>query len=541
MAVINNYTDKRILILDDLPDMRTSLRTQMAALGCEKVVMTSAVKDALEHFSRQSFDIVLCDYYLAGGTDGQQFLEYLRTRNVISNKTIFIMVTAEKDYGNVVTAAEWMPDEYLLKPFTAEALKTRLERLIDKKRRFNRVDELLDKGQWSDVAVACDEIIAAKDRYYVDALRTKGMALIQAKRAKEAQQFYEDVIAMRPMPWASLGLAKALHLCKENERAREVLEGLLIEAPQLVAAYDLLGQLHMYSGRADAALRILDKACAVSPKSLKRHRQIAHVAAEKGDFARVQQALDHVVSKTKFSPLRETADFARLGKALTELGQADKAVALLVEARTNFKEDANDPHLAAVEALAYQKAGDPEKAAAALERAMQQDHLGMPEDVALVVANACMATGKQEAAERIFKNLVQSNPDAQHLHDKVSSVLREHGAEDRAEALVSESIREIIELNNAAVLKAKAGELTEAAAMLQDAANRLPGNIQIVSNAAHALLFDIVSNGFDLDKFEAAKQFQHIASAQNPTYPKLADIASLMKQVHTKFLPTRKS
>jgi len=80
MSLINAYTNKRFLILDDLPEMRSSLRSQIGSLGCENVAVSGTVKDALELFRESSFDVVLCDYYLSGGTDGQQFLEYLRTR-----------------------------------------------------------------------------------------------------------------------------------------------------------------------------------------------------------------------------------------------------------------------------------------------------------------------------------------------------------------------------------------------------------------------------------------------------------------------------
>ena len=85
-----------------------------------------------------------------------------------------------KGYESVVTAAECMPDDYLLKPFTADTLKMRLERLFEKKKRLARVDQMQDAGDWAEVIAACDEIIAARDRYLVDVMRIKGNALLQA-------------------------------------------------------------------------------------------------------------------------------------------------------------------------------------------------------------------------------------------------------------------------------------------------------------------------------------------------------------------------
>jgi CheY-like chemotaxis protein len=541
MAIQTPYRDKRVLILDDQPEMRSSLRAQVGSLGCENVSVSGNVKDALEQFRANRFDVILCDFYLAGGTDGQQFLEFLRTRSIIGRSVLFVMVTAEKGYENVVTAAECLPDDYLLKPFTADTLKLRLERLLEKKKRLARVDQMQDKGNWPEVIAACDEIILSKDRYLVDAMRIKGNAMIQAGRAEAAADFYEHVLLMRPLPWARLGLARALHKLGAAQRCKETLADLIAEAPRLMAAYDLLGQVHMALGEADEAMATLDRARLISPNSLARHRAIASVAEEKGDFVRVEQALDQVVKKTRNSPLRETVDFARLGNALTEMGEAGKAVTLLEEARSTFKDDANNPLLAAVEAVAQHKAGHPEKAMAAMSRAMQGDTAKLPEHVALAVAKACLTTGKQEKAQEILKNLVQSKPDSTALHDRISAVLRDNGAPELAEQLVSDSIREIIHLNNEAVRRAKAGELAVASAMLTEAAHRLPGNMQVVSNAAAALLFDVFTNGLDSAKLRTAQAFQQTVQAHHPTHPKLNEIAELMQRIRSKYTPAGKS
>lgn len=540
MTIHTPYSDKSVLILDDQAEMRSSLRSQVGSLGCERVAVSSTVKDALEQFRANAFDVILCDYYLAGGTDGQQFLEFLRTRNIIGRGVLFVMVTAEKNYENVVTAAECLPDDYLLKPFTADVLKLRLERLLEKKRRLLRVDQLQDKGNWAGVITACDEIIAARDRYMVDVMRIKGNAMLLAGRAEAAVEFYEQMLAMRPMPWASLGLARALHRQGNVARSKEILGALIVDSPRLMAAYDLLGQLHLATGDAAAALATLDGAQAISPNSLARHRAIASVAEEKGDFQRVEQALDQVIKKTRNSPLRETEDFARLGNALTEMGEPGKAVALLEEARTTFKSDAANPLLAAVEAVAQQKAGNPDKAEAALARAMQGDVSKLPTHVAMAVAKACLTTGKQAAAQNILKNLVQTHPEEQNLHDRISAVLRDNGAGELAENLVAESIREIIHLNNEAVRRAKAGELAVAADMLTEAAHRLPGNMQVVSNAAAALLFDVFNNGLDPLKLRTAQAFQQAVQQQVPSHPKLAEIAELMNRIRSKYAPAKK-
>lgn len=535
MPEITQYANKSLLILDDMPEARSSLRSQVGMLGFERIAVSSNVKDALDQVRRSHFDVILSDYYLGEGADGQQFLEFLRTRGIIGRGVLFVMVTAEKRYESVVTAAECLPDDYLLKPFTSETLKLRLGRLLEKKRRLARVDQLQDKGDWPGVISACDQIIEAGDRYMVDAMRIKGNALLAADRLDDAVVFYQLMLIEHPLPWARLGLARALHQRGENDETKRTLTELIQEAPQLMAAYDLLGKAHVASGDHDAALAVLDSACQVSPSSLARHRAVATVAEEKGDFRRVEQAMDKVVKKTRNSPLRETRDIARLGNALNEVGEPARAVSLIGEALTNFKADAEDAMLAAVESVALNKTGNADKAQAALARALRGDPTKLPAPEALAVAKACLTNGREEDAQGILRQLVQTHHEATDLHRRVTTMLRDHGAGEMADTLVSESVGEIIRLNNDAVKIAKEGHLTQAASMLTEAAQRLPGNTQIVANAATALLFEVLHNGVDAAKLRQAQTFQKAVQALAPQHPKLGEIAELFVMVRDKY------
>ena len=78
-----------------------------------------------------------------------------------------------------------------------------------------------------------------RDSYLVDVMRIKGNALLQAGQAEGAVGFYEQVLVMRSMPWAKLGLAHALRKKGDTVRCKETLNELIAESPRLMAAYDL--------------------------------------------------------------------------------------------------------------------------------------------------------------------------------------------------------------------------------------------------------------------------------------------------------------
>lgn len=530
-----SFSDKKVLILDDMPDMRTTMRNQVQSLGVSNVSLASNVKEALNQIQQKNFDIVLCDYYLGEATDGQQFLEYLRTNNAISRATLFIMITAETGFNSVITAAECMPDDYLLKPFTGETLKLRLERLLERKARLAAIDKLQDKGAWPEIIKACDEIIACKDKYIVDAMRIKGNALLMLHQTDAAISFYQNALKMRDMPWAKLGLARALKFKGDGEQAGQLLEGLITENPRLLAAYDLLGKIHSESGDAEKALNVLDNACKIAPHSLARQRSIANLAESTGDYSKVDKALSVVVKQTKNSPLRDPKDYAKLTNALTETGELERAVSVIKEAKDHFKETAEMKFLAAYEAVAQSKLGNKDLAEKALELALTDDGSIPTEATSLALAKACLAQNKKDLAFSILKSAVQNNPDSSKLQDDIGIIFKDHGGADVAKQFIESSVKEVINLNNEAVQKARAGQYAEAATMLTEAALRLPNNLQILSNAALSILMDIFTNGFDASKFIRAKQFQDAVVKQNDQYPKLAEINAFQIKIQGKY------
>jgi CheY-like chemotaxis protein len=534
-APVVSFTDKKILVLDDMPDMRTTMRNQMQALGITNIALAATVREALNAIQQKTFDVILCDYYLGGSTDGQQFLEYLRTTNAISRATLFIMITAETGFNSVITAAECMPDDYLLKPFTGETLKLRLERLLERKARLAAIDKLQDQGAWPDIIKACDEIIASKDKYIIDGMRIKGNALLMLHQTDQAIVFYQNALKIRDMPWAKLGLARALKFKGEGEQAGQLLETIINDNPRLLAAYDLLGKIHTESGDTEKALNVLDNACKIAPHSLARQRSIANLAETTGDYSRVDKALSIVVKQTKNSPLRDSNDYAKLTNALTETGELERAVSTIKEAKDHFTETAEIKLLSAYEAVAHSKLGNKDLAQKALEIAMTDDGTIPTEATSLALAKACLAQNKTKEAHDILKSVVQNNPDSNKLQEDIAHIFKDHGGADVAQRLIESSVKEVINLNNDAVQKARAGQYAEASQMLTEAALRLPNNLQIVSNAALSILMDIFTNGFNLEKSIRAKQFQDAVFAQNDQYPKLAEINAFQIKIQSKY------
>ena len=125
-----NLKTKSVLIIDDFPQMRAMLSSMLKNYEPKEVHQAGNGKEALEKMSKHRFDIVLCDYNLGDGKDGQQVLEEAKYQKILPFYTLFIMVTAENTNAMVMGAAEHMPDAYLSKPINKTVLMSRMQKLL---------------------------------------------------------------------------------------------------------------------------------------------------------------------------------------------------------------------------------------------------------------------------------------------------------------------------------------------------------------------------------------------------------------------------
>lgn len=531
MAILSKLSDKRVLVIDDQPGMRTQLQMSLSSAGFEKLHVLPSIREALARIQTNHYHIILCDYALGEGTNGQQFLEYLRARGLISHGTIFIMITAERSYERVVTAAECVPDDYLLKPFTAEQLNQRLQKLIERQERFTEVNRARDSQDWDKVVSGCEKIIAAKDKYLIEAYKLKGEALLSLKRATEAEAHYRLVLELRPLPWAKLGLARAMSLAGHKELAADLARETIESNDHFMGAYDFLGDVLAEGGDKQAALDVLQSAREKSPGTLHRLRNVAGLAVDTGQHAFAEEILTEALSKHKHSPVREAQDYALLSRALGEQGKQQKALDVLKDAKITFKDEMSSAVLATSESIVHRKAGNAELAEAALDRALQANHGDLPANVVAAMADACFAMGKEDRAKDLLKQMVQNNPDDAATHEKARAVLVDAGKEAEADAMIATSVKEVIQINNEGVRRAEAGQLDEAVKLLSDAADRLPNNLLIVGNAALALALDLARNGNNSAKMNECQRYRQMVAAKAPNHPKLAQIDATLRKV----------
>ena len=114
-----------ILIVDDYKTMLRIIRNLLKQLGFNNVDEATDGSMALQKLRDKDYGLVISDWNMEPMT-GIQLLREVRADSKLKNLP-FIMITAESKTENVVAAKEAGVNNYIVKPFNAATLKTKIE------------------------------------------------------------------------------------------------------------------------------------------------------------------------------------------------------------------------------------------------------------------------------------------------------------------------------------------------------------------------------------------------------------------------------
>ncbi|KKB96367.1 Chemotaxis protein CheY [Candidatus Arcanobacter lacustris] len=121
MAVDMNMN---ILIVDDYKTMLRIIKNLLSQLGFNNVEEATSGAIALTKLKEKKFDLIISDWNMDQMT-GYDLLKSVRADPDFKNLP-FILITAESKTENVVAAKAAGVNNYIVKPFNAETLKTKL-------------------------------------------------------------------------------------------------------------------------------------------------------------------------------------------------------------------------------------------------------------------------------------------------------------------------------------------------------------------------------------------------------------------------------
>ena len=545
LVLQQSLTKKRVLIVDRHSPARDSMRLMLGALGVTLVHGAGNSAEVIRQVKANRFDIVLSDFVLDDGRDGQQLLEELRHAHLIPLSTVYMIITSERGYTNVVSLAELAPDDYLIKPFTADQLQARLIRAIYKKHVLRKIYEQIERGALQEAIVACDRVIQQQPQFVYDALRFKGDLLHTLGRTHEAEEVFRRVLEGRVVPWAKMGLATALRDRGALVEAEQLAEQVTAEAPDYLSAYDFLASVHEAQGKLEAAQQTLQRAADASPHNTVRQRLVGDVAARNKDLLAAEKAYGKVIERSKGSSLRTVDDFANLSRVLVDRGDVAASRKIVAEMKREWRGD-KQAELAALvtESLCLNSEGAAEKAqhlvdqALSLQKTISEEAAEKGKHVsqrlAVDLAHACYATGKEGEATKIMRQVAAENHEDKNLIEHITGVFAKTGQHDAGKALLDQVGKEIVELNNKGVLAARSGDLEGAVQLLIQAVEQVP-NLQFLVNAAKAIFALMDKKGWDEPLAARAVDYLQRAQRKDRKSAKVASARDLYVTVAKKY------
>jgi two-component system, chemotaxis family, chemotaxis protein CheY len=118
----------KVLVVDDYKTMVRIIRNLLKQIEFENVDDASDGEEALTKLRTGGYGLVISDWNMAPMT-GLDLLRHVRADAKLKDLP-FIMITAESKTENVIAAKQAGVSNYIVKPFNAETLREKIEKVL---------------------------------------------------------------------------------------------------------------------------------------------------------------------------------------------------------------------------------------------------------------------------------------------------------------------------------------------------------------------------------------------------------------------------
>jgi tetratricopeptide (TPR) repeat protein len=444
------------------------------------------------------------------------------------------MVTAESVYQRVVAAAELAPDDYLIKPFNADILHTRLDAVLRKKLVFRTVYRAFSRSDLDAALEGCETIMREQPKYFVDALRFKGEILVTMGDAEGAEALYRRIIEMRAVPWSRLGLARTLYLQRQHDEAEDLLQETLKKHPDLVAGYDMLADVLQAQDKHADAQRTLKRGLETSPNAPRRQRRLGEVALRNKDMETAEKAFKAVLEKGKHSIFLEPTDCANLARTYVSQGNFAAANDVIRNHRQLLEETREGKLITAlVTGQVMAHSGKKKEAQAAIKQAisLQAEGADCLPDMMLDMVDFCVKNDLDDEAANLLFELARNSHDDKQLLDRAVDIYKQAGKQELVTSILQKATVQVAALSKQAVLLLQQGDLKGGIAKMLEACQAAPRNPRVMMNAVWTMLRYLEEQGQRNDYLQQARQLLDDASNLVPGHPRLAPLETRLRNL----------
>lgn len=491
-AIGANFGKLSYLVVDDFENFRLSMRQILRNCGADKIESVANASAAVQYCAYNHVDVVLCDYNLGEGKNGQHILEELRHKKLLKRSSLFLMVTAETSKEMVMGAREYQPDGYLTKPINRAMLEKRLGGLIAQRNALLPINREIDRENFPEAISLCLQTLPSQPRYKTWLMKTLADLYYQVGDFSHALKIHHDVLSQRDLSWARLGRGKILIANQNYDEAAATLKALVSQHPDYMEAYDLLAEALEKQGRPTQAQQILEKAAEHSPNALLRHKHLAVLASSNQDMPTASKAWRQTVSLGTYSIHDNSEHYLALGQSLSDLSEgdssnegtahADEALTILRRMEKRFAGQENIKlRSRIVQSRVHAGQDRMNEAQNALDSVADElDPDLMPPEACLDYAKTLFRLGREADAKGLLNALALRCSDNPPLLQKIESLLDEPvGFRQKLQAR---------SLNREGIKAFEAGNLEEAVTTFNRALDIVPSHASLNLNLVQVLM-----------------------------------------------------
>lgn len=120
---------KKILVVDDEPDVLTSIKMLLENNNGYKITAVDNGKEALQLLQKEKFDLVLLDIMMPE-MSGNEVAEKIRQNPKIKNQKIAFLTVVTLGEEGETTIEKLKPADYIQKPFKTADFRKRIKKLV---------------------------------------------------------------------------------------------------------------------------------------------------------------------------------------------------------------------------------------------------------------------------------------------------------------------------------------------------------------------------------------------------------------------------
>lgn len=285
-----DYSKQRILLLDSSGNMRATLKDMLGRMGFSQVNALPLSRSIFAEFENAQYDIVLISHNATDAYTGLQFLEEARFRGLMGPLASWVLMSGDSSQQSLLFAVEEEPDDVLIKPFSTEELRQRLDILCRRRLALEPIARAIARNAPNRAIQLCDTEFDKSHTYYDHAQLLKARLLLEQEQYAEAEpifnKYYWRDKALRP----GYMLAQCWFHQGRLVEAQSLLEAIIREHHLMIAAYDLLSRVHEVQGHLEDAKNVLMEAVRRSPLVIRRQMEVGRVLTRTENLDQAQAA-----------------------------------------------------------------------------------------------------------------------------------------------------------------------------------------------------------------------------------------------------------